>query len=227
MSPEMHKGHIYYACTNGKGICNKVYTTENDLLKPVYEVLKALERMPQEQIDEVVAGLKQSHSSKQAYHGQAIGGLQKEYNEIQTKLDRLIDLLLDGSITKDEHDKKLKQLKGRQQEINILLEEHTDADESYIIAAATVLNLAKRARALFESSEVPEKRALLNFLLQNSTVDGKKPSYALRSPFDTILTWSKRPTGLALVDDFRTLDWAEEYPFPSMALGELRSLVTN
>ena len=87
-------------------------------------------------------------------------------------------------------------MKGRQQEINLLLEEHTDADESYIIAASTVLNLAKRALKLFESSEVAEKRALLNFLLQNSTVDGKKPSYALRSPFDTILIWAKRPTGL-------------------------------
>lgn len=94
------------------------------------------------------------------------------------------------------HDKKLKQLKARQQELNILLEEHTDADESYIIAASTVLNLAKRALEIFESSEVPEKRALLNFLLQNSTVDGKTPSYALRSPFDTILTFAKRPIGL-------------------------------
>ena len=196
MSPEMHKGHIYYACTDGKGICKKIYTTEEDLLKPVYEVLKAMERMPQERIDEVVEGLKRSHSAKQVYHGQAIGGLQKEYNEIQVTVDRLLDLLLDGSITKDVHDKKLKKLKERQQTIGILLEEHTDADESYIIAAATVLNLAKRAFALFKSSEVPEKRALLNFLLQNSTVDGKKPYYALRSPFDTILTFAKRPTGL-------------------------------
>ena len=101
-----------------------------------------------------------------------------------------------GRITQDAHETHLQQFKARQQEINLLLEEHTEADESHVIATSTVLNLVKRARALFDSSEVAEKRALLNFLLQNSTVDGKKPSYALRSPFETILIWAKRPTGL-------------------------------
>src|SRR3989344_6383853 len=87
-------------------------------------------------------------------------------------------------ITQDDHDKYLRQFKSRQQEINLLLEEHTNADESYHIAASTVLNLAKRALAIFESSEVPEKRALLNYLLQTSVVQGKKPVFTLRSPFD-------------------------------------------
>lgn len=112
-----------------------------------------------------------------------------------------------GGITQDVYDKYLQQFKARQQNINLLLEEHTYADESYVIAATTVLNLAKRALSLFESSEVLEKRALLNFLLQNSTVDGKKPSYALRSPFDAILTFAKRPTGLRSLGAFGTVDW--------------------
>jgi hypothetical protein len=76
--------------------------------------------------------------------------------------------------------------------------------DPYYIAASTVLNLAKRALEIFESSEVPEKRALLNFLLQNSVVDGKKPMYSLRSPFDTIYAFAKRPTGLRVLDDVRT-----------------------
>ena len=90
----------------------------------------------------------------------------------------------------------MQQFKGRQQEINLLLEGHTEADENYYIAASTVLNLAKRALEIFESSEVPEKRALLNFLLQNSLVDGKTPAFSLRSPFDTILIFANRPNWL-------------------------------
>jgi hypothetical protein len=82
--------------------------------------------------------------------------------------------------------------------------EHTEADESYYIAASTVLNLAKRALEIFESSEVSKKRALLNFMLQNSVVDRKKPLYTLRSPFDTIYEYAKHPTGLRTVEAVRT-----------------------
>ncbi len=203
MSPETAKGkYVYYACSNGKkDICDtKVYVAEKDLLKPIYAILRALDKLPQEKIDEVVEGLKKSHESKQAYHGNALTGLRKEYDMLQQRLDKMYLDHLDGRITQDAYDKYLQQFKGRQQNINLLLSEHTDADESYIIAATTVLNLAKRALSLFESSEVLEKRALLNFLLQNSTVDGKKPCYALRSPFDAILAFAKRPTGLPDLD---------------------------
>ena len=103
-------------------------------------------------------------------------------------------------ITQREYDEYLHQFTSRQQELNILLEEHTEADEGYYVAASTVLNLAKRALEIFESSEVHEKRALLNFLLQNSVVDGKKPIYTLRSPFDTVYAYAKHPTGLPDLD---------------------------
>jgi len=199
MTPETAKGmYVYYSCTNArKDICDeKVYVPEKDLLKPVYEILNTLHRLPQERIDEVVEGLKSSHDAKQAFHSRAIDGLRKEYDTLQKRLDRMYLDHLDGRITQDAYDKYLHQFKSRQQEINLLLEEHTGADENYYVAAKTVLNLAKRALEIFESSEVPEKRALLNFLLQNCTVDGKKPLYTLRSPFDTILTFANRPTWL-------------------------------
>ena len=34
-------------------------------------------------------------------------------------------------------------------------------------------------------------------------------------------------TMLALADDFRTIDWVNEYPFPSIALEEIKSLLVN
>ncbi|OGX30853.1 MAG: hypothetical protein A2787_01430 [Omnitrophica WOR_2 bacterium RIFCSPHIGHO2_01_FULL_48_9] len=201
MSPEMAKGkYVYYACSNGKQTCEKTYVPERDLLKPIYKILRSLDRLPQEKIDEVVSGLKKSHEAKQAYHGNALTGLRTEYDVLQKRLDKMYLDHLDGRITQDAYDKYLQQFKARQQEINILLEEHTDADESYYVAASTVLNLAKRALEIFESSEVAEKRALLNFLLQNSVVNRKKPMFALRSPFDTILTFANQPTGLRDLD---------------------------
>ncbi len=47
---------------------------------------------------------------------------------------------------------------------------------------------------IFKSSEVHEKRAILNFLLQNPTVEGKKLNYSLKIPFNSILELAQNPT---------------------------------
>ena len=88
-----------------------------------------------------------------------------------------------------------------------------------------MFNLAKHALELFESSEVLEKRAILNYLLQNYTVNEKMPCITMRSPFKELLSLTTQPIGLALQDDFRTIKWEEEYPFPSLALKEIQSLL--
>ena len=36
---------------------------------------------------------------------------------------------------------------------------------------------------------------------------------------------SAHPIWLALEDDFRTIDWATEYPYPSIALKEIQDLL--
>ena len=201
MSPEIKKGKfVYYSCTNYRKNCERIYVSEKELLGPIYKVLEKLSALPQETIDEVVAGLKKASQYKNAYHQQAITALQKDYNDTQARIDRLMDLLVDGSITKDDYDKKLKEWKEKQYDINLRLEDHTRADESYHVTAGTVLNLAKRALEIFESSEVLEKRTLLNYLLQNSQVNGKKLEFTLRSPFDKVLATSYRPSGLRRLD---------------------------
>jgi hypothetical protein len=49
---------------------------------------------------------------------------------------------------------------------------------------------------IFESSEPKEKRAILNYLLQNSTVEGKTPRYSLKKPYDAVLELARNPIGL-------------------------------
>lgn len=63
--------------------------------------------------------------------------------------------------------KKLRKLKEKQAEIREEMRRYDEGDEKFYIIANTVLNLAKKAYEIFESSEILEKRQLLNFLLQN------------------------------------------------------------
>jgi len=89
------------------------------------------------------------------------------------------------------YDKKLKEYKEKQEDLLLQMKEHSKADENFYITATTVLDLASRALEIFESSEVTEKRALLNFLLQNPVLSGRKLLFKLKSPFDAIAQYGK------------------------------------
>jgi len=99
-------------------------------------------------------------------------------------------------ITSDDYDKKLQELKDRQYQLNVELDEYTKADHEYHVYVNTVINLSRRIADIFESSEPMEKRAILGFMLQNPTVSGKNIELALRKPFNTALELATCPTGL-------------------------------
>jgi len=110
-------------------------------------------------------------------------------------------------ITKETYEDKLHELKDKQHKLSIEIELYTKADKDYLLTVSKVLSLAKRAKTIFESSEIPEKRAFLNYLIQNPTVKGKKLYFSIASPFNLVLELSNNPTWLRIQGKFRTVDW--------------------
>ena len=210
MSPEMKVKKsglkfIYYSCTNGKGICKREYTPEKALLKPIHEVFEAFAGIPEEVQERLVSELRTLNEGEAAFHEKEIARLRAEYDQAQSRVEALLDMRLDQSITKDEYDKKLQSLKDKQYRLNIELDEYTKADHEYHIHVSTVINLSRKMGDVFESSEPEEKRAILNFLLQNPTVSGKKLDFELKKPFATVLELADCPTRLRIVDSVRTI----------------------
>ncbi len=197
MSPEIKKGKfIYYSCTNAKGICKRIYVPEKTLLKPVQDVFDAFASIPEEVQERLVSELRKLNEGEKIFHDREINRIQTEYKRVQGRINALLDMRLDESITKDDYDKKLQELKDQQYQLEIEQSEYTKADHEYHIHVGTVLNLSRRIGDIFESSEVEEKRAILNFLLQNPTVEDKKLVFTLRKPFNTVLELASCPTGL-------------------------------
>ena len=97
-------------------------------------------------------------------------------------------------------DTKLREYKEKQKDILDQMKEHTEANEKFYFTANAVFNLSKRAVEVFESSEIPEKRAFLNYLIQNPTVKGKKLYFSIASPFNLVLEIADSPTWLRRQD---------------------------
>ena len=207
VTPETAKGkYTYYSCTNYKGKCKRYYVPEKDLLKPIYEYLEQL-RLPRDGVDYVVKKLKSTTETEQDFYRQTIATLQAEYNKIDDRISKMFDEKMDGSITAEMYDKKLRKYKAKQFDITQQIAEHSKADENHYLTASKLLDICKRAKQIFESSEPNEKRQFLNFLLQNCRLSGKEPMFTLKPVFAGIVTAHKNANWLPTLDAFRTTDW--------------------
>lgn len=196
MTAELKKGkYVYYSCTNAKRICTRIYIREEELLKPIKQVFSSI-KLTDAQISQIVSSLREHFVYQSKYHKERIQTLRSQYDAQQVRVDKLIDLLMDGAITQQDYERKLTVFKKSQQLIEIELEDLTKADQDHHITAGMILTLAQRAGELFDSSELSEKRRLLKFVLQNPVVNGKNLEFKLRKPFDTIADVKGYPIGL-------------------------------
>jgi len=196
ITPEIKKGkYIYYSCTNYKGMCDRVWVPEKELLKPIYDTLKALQ-LPKDTLDSLTEELKKIGRNELKYHQTNITALKTEYDLIENRISKMYEDKLDGSITHEMYDKKFKAYKEKQAEIFENMNAHSKADEEFYLTADKVFSLAKRALEIFESSKVPEKRQLLSFLLKNCKLKGENLLYELNSPFDLLVQASNNPMWL-------------------------------
>ncbi len=172
---------------------------EKTVLEEIREVFKSIK------IDDGILGtitehLKKSHESEKVYQDNAIKELQNESSRIQVKLDRLLDLLLDKSITTDDYDRKCHQLKTRQYKISDQIKKHLKADETFKTTVNTVFSIASMAYELFESSKIEQKRKLINYVFSNLELEGVTLRYSLRKPFDLMVDCTTRSEWLGHKD---------------------------
>lgn len=187
----------YYSCTNAKGICKRVYVPEKDLLKPVYEVLERFESITEEAQNQLVDELRKNVESEIVFHKAQINRIQTDHANITTKKSRLLDAWMDQSITKGIYDRKHQEYQDQIQALEIEMSEHSKADHDYQTTVATVLSVARRAKSIFEnSSDIAGKRAFLNYVLQNPTVNEKKLYFSIASPFNLVLELATTPNWL-------------------------------
>ena len=206
VSGYVQKGIVYMHCTKARGPCSLPHLKEADILTQVTNIIGQL-KLNDEHIKLVIKDLKKHHDNQQEYFTTAINQTRKEHDSIQRKLDILYDDRLEGRITPDEYDKRVKDMKARQQVLNEQLASLTKDDKSFLITSSYLLEIAQKAARLFTSSKPALQNKLLRFIFSNLKMDGKIVHYNLKSPFDMILDCSKNANWQG---------WQELNPRPSV-----------
>ena len=149
--------------------------------------------LSEKQIAEVTSYLKKIHESESLFHTESLAALRKEQDRVQKRINQMYEDKLDGLIDQKTYLDKVKDCKALQAEIVEQMARHEKADHNFYVTANMVMNLATRAKKIFESSEVDEKRQLLDLVFQNLQMKDGSLSFSVREPFLTMLDFKNRP----------------------------------
>lgn len=177
--------YVYLRPTHRKADCQCFPIREEVALQQVEAVFKAI-HMPEPLVAEIREHLKQSHNAKIDYQEQAINALRKEYDSIKGKLNRLVDLLIEQSITQSIYDTKVQELQNRRHEVEQRLAAHTKADDTFNYTLSALLGLTARAHECFLRANIEQRRKLLTLVFANLEMQGASLCYTLRKPFDVL-----------------------------------------
>ncbi|MDQ3098268.1 MAG: recombinase family protein [bacterium] len=195
ITPEKHKGHVYYHCTQYNGKHNAKWLTEENITEQIGSIFKRLQ-LPSQTVEQIIEALKTTHESKIDFREKQQAEYEKQRDLNAKRQEKLFMDRLDGRITDDEYDKYWQQFRDQIAETDTKISMLQEAEDNYYITSKYILELANKAYELFKSSEVEERRQLIKLVLQNLRVEEDKVLYDAVKPFDTLLKYSDYQSGL-------------------------------
>ena len=175
-------------CTKAKvGVpCHQPHIAEADILPQVTKLLEKLS-ISEDIVNQVLDLMKNEHDNIQLFYKNAITQTRAEYQRLERKLSTLYEDRLDGRITVDDYDKYVMKYKSEMEDLDRKLVEYTNNDKSFNITSAYLLQLASKAKGIFESSQPEQKNKILRMLLANPTLNEKRLQLPLLKPFSVLI----------------------------------------
>lgn len=177
------KKYTYLSCTQYKGKCGSERMRDTVVTDQILKAFKSFE-LPRDVIDKVNSQLNDCFKNEREFYKQSSDSIMKQIKNIDRKIEIMYQDRLDGRITTADYDRFVMKEKEKQKDLNDQLKDHIKADETFLITVSYIMELANRATELYQSSEVEEKRQLVDFLLSNLRLKGKKLLYDYKKPFN-------------------------------------------
>jgi hypothetical protein len=200
----------YLVCANPKNPSKVMWVREEIILKQVENVFEKF-FIPPSLLSKITGHLRQTDQAERAFVRRQMSEFQRQHTLIQNRLDILMDLLLDGSITKQDFEQKKQRLRDQQKEIEDKIAAHRESDDNFKNTLIKLVSMLSDSHRLFLASTIEKKRELINLVFSNLTLEGTSLCYTLRKPFDDFAKCQTNEEWRRLVDKIRTNNTMREY----------------
>lgn len=193
----------YLRCFNPEQPNKVMWVREELVLKQIKNLLNDI-HIPSPMLERLKLYIRQTHKNEQEFLARQLFELQNEYQLFQSRLDKLMDLLLDGTIDKSDFDIKKTTLRAKQIEIENQIAVQRHGDDGFKDSLISILAILSNSHELFKSSQIAIKRQILNLVFANLNLKGTTLCYSLRKPFELFINVQGIEEWLPLIDTLRT-----------------------
>ena len=190
ITPQKHKGHVYYHCTQYHGNHNAPYIREEKLTQQFSEMLQKI-KVPESVVEQILDTLKDNHNEKSKFRETQIQEIYNEREKFAKRIEQLYIDKLDQRITESQYDKFHTSFRSKIAEMDARLSILQDAEDKYYLTSKYLLELLNKAHTLFESSKPDQKREILNLILLNPRLDNENLCYDYKKPFDVFVNFNE------------------------------------
>jgi DNA invertase Pin-like site-specific DNA recombinase len=177
---ERQKGHVYYRCHSET--CRGTSLRAERIAECVESNLAKL-RVDERDLRDVVAALRERAAAERTSDAERIDRHNRDLALLDDRLNKLTDLLIDGTIDRDMFNQRKEALLMQRRGIETERDRKAGSNIEKLISD---LELAHMAQPHYEIGNDEERRDLLLELTSNLVVDRKEPVFPMRSPFQEI-----------------------------------------
>ena len=182
--------HTYYSCTNYHKTHDKILHIKEALIDEQFSQIFADLEIPTDKLAEITQTLREAHKNKNDFYENQVNYLDTQLKRFKRRIVVAYDDRLDESITKEQYEEIRKKSQSEIDGIKIKIDQLDFAEKDYYMTTARLLELGSRSSEIFDRSKPLEKRALINFVLSNATMEGEILRYDAKFPFDQVLKYA-------------------------------------
>lgn len=186
ITAEIKKGIIYYHCNHYKDCTQKPYTPEKKIEEQLFGVFKFFENITPREAEAIRNKIKENHAQETEYKETALKILNSRYTQLQSRLDILYNDRLDQKISTESWEKKQKEINQEQAEIQEQITKIKNVETKYFEIWLNIIDLAHRAREIYEKRSPEERRTLLSHIFSNLMLKDEKVLPLLKKPIEVL-----------------------------------------
>ena len=186
ITAELQKGTVYYHCSHYNDCTQKPYTPEKEIEEQLFGVFKFFENITPEEAEAIKEKIKLNHAQEIEYKEKTIQTLNARYIQLQSRLDILYNDRLDQKISTDNWEKKQLEINDEQRDIQEQISKIKDVETKYFEIWLNILDLAHRAREIYEKRSPEERRLLLSHIFSNLVLKDEKVLPLLKKPVEIL-----------------------------------------
>ncbi len=192
ITTETQKGHNYLRCTKRRQKCRQRYVREEAIEKQASTVISKV-ALNDLVADWLIAEL-ESERANIANANQVIEqNLKAELAQCESKLDALLDMVLDKQITQQEYITKKEGFLGLKTTIQERITKLTTEKTGWFEPAIAFINEAKQAKILTNGENPERSRDFLQKVGSNLCITDKTLSLEFKNPWKTLVDFNSEP----------------------------------